>query len=112
MLPELKKIVDQYLGLLVFRKKITVLANQWDVKYRNRLQGVIAFTKWHIPQEKAFMNCTELTFILGVSPILGPNMSWMFQEAYNFNQPLGWDTSFVIDMSDMFNESGMKNIPV
>ena len=44
MFPSLEKIVDQYLGLLAVNKKITTLDNEWDVKYGNELQGVIAFT--------------------------------------------------------------------
>lgn len=58
---------------------------KWDVKYKPDLQGIIAFTKWHIPQKEAFSGCKELTFILGVPSILGPDM---FIEASSFNQPL------------------------
>ena len=94
----LKKIVDQYLGLLVFGEKITVLDNEWNVKYRHGLQGVIAFTRWSIPQKEAFNECKDLVFILGVSPISGPDMSFMFRDAISFNQPIQrWDTSYVVD---------------
>ena len=97
---------------MYFVNAITVLDNQWDVKYRDGLQGVIAFTKWNIPQKEAFAACRELTFILGVSPVLGQDMSAMFCEASKFNKLFqGWDTSSVTSMGIMFDSSGMKNIP-
>ena len=94
-------------------KKITVLDNQWDVKYRAELQGVIAFIKWKIPQKEALSKCYKLTFILGVSPTLGSNMYYMFYEASSFNQPFQrWDTRSVTDMRWMFNGASSFNQPL
>ena len=52
------------------------------------LTGIIAFTKWCIPQKTAFYNYKDLTFILWMCPILGVDMTGMFHRASNFNQPL------------------------
>ena len=51
MIAVLENIVDEYLGVIVFRfnLKITLKDNTWDLKHRDGLIGIIAFTKWSIP---------------------------------------------------------------
>ena len=113
MIADLEKLVDKYLGVLVFPSKITLSDNTWDTKHRDNLTGIIAFTKWSIPQREAFYKCENLTFILGVCPTLGVDMSDMFYEASNFNQPLNdWDFSSVTNMIRMFCKASNFNQPL
>ena len=113
MITDLKKLVNKYLGVLVFPSKVTLASNTWDISHRDNLTGIIAFTKWSIPQDEAFYRCKDLTFILGVCPTLGVDMSEMFYEAYNFNQPLNeWDVSSVTDICGMFRGASSFNQPL
>ena len=113
MIADLEKLVNKYLGVLVFPSKETLADNKWDIGQADALTGIIAFTKWSIPQKEAFYKCKDLTFILGVCPILGDNMSWMFSKASSFNQPLNdWDVSSVTNMSRMFFGASNFNQPL
>ena len=97
MIVDLEKLVNKYLGVLVLPSKKILVDNTWDISHREGLTGIIAFTKWSIPQRDAFKECKDLTFILGVCPTLGRDMRWMFCVATNFNQPLNdWDVSSVV----------------
>jgi len=107
MIAALEKLVNKYIGVLVFPSKETLADNTWDIEHREGLTGIIAFTKWSIPQKKAFEECTDLTFILGV------DMSHMFRGAFDFNQPLNdWDVSSVTDMTGMFCWASDFNQPL
>ena len=70
MIAPLENLVNEYLGVIVFKstQKVTLEDNTWDGKHRSGLTGIIAFTKWSIPVSRAFKYCDELTFILGTSP--------------------------------------------
>ena len=107
MIAPLENLVNEYLGVIVFKsnQKVTLKDNTWDIKHRNGLAGIIAFTKWSISISKAFHRCDRLTFILGLSPTLGTDMGWMFYDAKNFNQPLDFDTSCVTNMKGMFQRA-------
>ena len=105
----LLKISNASIGVVCLPSRNSLKNNTWDIKCRDRLEGIIAFVKWSIPQNKAFMNCYKLTFMLGVNPTLGSDMSYMFYGATSFNQPLNFDTSSVINMSCMFEEASSFN---
>ena len=113
MIAALEKLVDKYIGVLVFPSKETLADKTWDIAYRENLTGIISFTKWSIPQNEAFSGCFDLTFILGVCPTLGVDMSYMFWKASSFNQPLNdWDVSSVTVMGYMFYEAYSFNQPL
>ena len=114
MIAPLEGLVNEYLGVIVFRSnlKTTLKDNTWDAKHRDGLNGIIAFTKWSIPLPEAFYNCRELTFILGVPPMLGTDMSDMFHNATSFNQPLDFDTRNVTNMRYMFAGATSFNQPL
>ena len=110
MISDLEKLVNKFLGVLVFPSKLTLTDNIWDIEHRGGLTGIIAFTKWSIPHPSAFYMCKDLTFILGVCSTLGSDMSYMFYGASNFNQLLNdWDVSSVTDMFCIFDGSNMEN---
>ena len=114
MIASLEDLVNESLGVIVFKsnQKVTLKDNTWDNKHRRGLTGIIAFTKWSIPLPKAFWSCDKLTFILGVSPMLGTDMNAMFWNAANFNQPLKFDTRNVTNMSFMFHRATSFNQPL
>ena len=113
MIAALEKLVNEYIGVLVFPSKVTLASNTWDILHWDNLTGIIAFTKWSIPQKKAFYDCEDLTFILGVCPTLGVDMFCMFCRASSFNQPLNkWDVSSVTDMCGMFHGASGFNQPL
>ena len=113
MIADLEKLANKYLSVLVFPSKTPLTNNTWDIKHQEGLTGIIAFTKWSIPQKKAFYKCKNLTFILGVCPTLGNDMRGMFYEASNFNQPLNeWDVSSVNNMECMFYGAYNFNQPL
>ena len=64
MITALEKLVNKYLGVLVFPAKETLADNTWDKSHRDNLTGIIAFMKWRIPQPSVFYMCKDLTFIL------------------------------------------------
>ena len=119
LIPCLNDILHNYLGVVLedISKKICSIGTIWDQcdnkKYKKTLVGLMAFTTWSIPNNKAFSNCNHLRYIIGIPPTLGPNMSFMFFRASLFNQPLDqWDVSSVINMSCMFDETTSFNQPL
>ena len=118
LIPCLKNILHNYLGVVLEgTSKICSIGTIWrpidNKKYRETLVGLMAFTTWSIPNNKAFSNCNHLRYIIGIPPTLGPNMSWMFNWAVSFNQPLNqWDVSNVENMFAMFSGASSFNQPL
>ncbi len=70
--------------------------------------------KW-VSMEKAFQGCNNLSGVATDAPDLTKvtDMSYMFDHATTFNQPIGtWDTSKVTNMDSMFNIASAFNQPI
>ena len=106
LLPPLNNIVYGYLGVIVVfvDGSREPLIGDWVNKdeYKKNLREILAFTNWNIPSSRAFYECENLEYILGINPTLGADMTEMFYGATKFNQPLNWDTSQVTYMTRMF----------
>ena len=137
LIPELNLIVDEYVGVLIIRtnegndnidrqdrqdrQDLQVpLIGDWKYSetIKESLKGILAFTQWKIDTSLrnsndirygAFEFCKNLTFILGIPPILPREIPWMFYKCFSFNQDLEWDTSQVTVMCGMFYGCSLFN---
>ena len=118
LIPGLNDILHTYLGVVLeSTSKICSIGTIWqpndNKKYKKTLVGLMAFTTWSIPNNKAFINCNHLLYIIGIPPVLGTNMSCMFYGANSFNQPLNqWDVSNSNNMHAMFYNATLFNQPL
>lgn len=94
LLPGLRSILRTYLGVVLedTSGKICLIGTTWlkndNKKYKDMLLGLMAFTSWSIPNERAFIYCRHLQYIIGVPPILGSTIISMFSEATSFNSDI------------------------